>query len=226
MKNSIPQLTSRLLAPFEPGDWDATARAFADADGVALEQHWLAQRQSNFRDCDVRAGFTENALWIYAQLEDDDIFSEATEFNQLLCELGDCFEIFLRPAQDEVYYEFHVSPENQVLQLRWPDAQTINNTGDDLSPFLMQPRRLQSHTKIDRDARNWRVLAGLTWEMLGAHPNQTGTPWKFSFGRYDYARNRENPVLSSSSPHQQPNFHRQYEWGQLQFERTRAELCL
>lgn len=222
---SLPQLKLSLLPAFDAENWDSVARAFADSDGVALGQHWLTEREPNFRDGTVRAGFTRDGLWVYAQLDDDDIFNAATGFNQEIWALGDCFEIFLRPAGDEVYYEFHISPENQVLQLRWPDAQAIDNTGGDLSPFLMQPRRLQSSTQINRDAHNWRVLVGMSWEFLGAQPSAPDESWGFSFGRYDTTHNQD-PVLSSSSPHQKPNFHHQPEWGHLQFECAPPELSL
>ncbi len=221
-----PQLDLRLLPPFEASDWDAVTDAFAHADEVTLGQHWLAQRDPNFRAGHVRAGWIECALWVYAHLDDDDIFNAATEFNQLLCESGDCFEIFLRPAGGSVYYEFHISPENQVLQLRWPDAQAIGSSGGDLRPFLMRSRRLNSQTQINREERNWRVLVGLDWDFLGAHPQTTGASWDFSFGRYDTTRGQKHPVLSSSSPHQRPDFHRQQEWGQLQFEPAHSELIL
>ncbi len=215
-----PRLNLRLLPPFDPENWGDVARAFEGADGVALGQHWLGQCEPNFRGGFVRAGFTEDALWVYAHLDDDDIFNAATDFNQLLCASGDCFEIFLRPAGGEVYYEFHISPENQVLQLRWPDAQAFHNSGGDLAPFLIQPRRLRSATHVNRDAGNWRVLAGLTWELLNARPHPKDVAWNFSFGRYDSTRGQKTPVLSSSSSHQEPCFHRQHEWGELQFERA------
>jgi hypothetical protein len=41
--------------------------------------------------------------------------------------------------------------------------------------------------------------------------------WLFSFSRYDYTRGRGEPVISSTSPHAAPAFHRQQEWGRLRF---------
>lgn len=217
MPVSPPHIKLDLLPPFDAGDWAATARAFAAADEVELGQHWLAQLEPNFRPASVRAGYTKDALWVYAHLDDDDIFNAATDFNQNIWELGDCFEIFLRPAGDSVYYEFHISPENRILQLRWPDKRAVYHTGGDISPFLMWNSRLHSQTQINREENYWRVLVGLSWEFLGAHPQTTDAPWAFSFGRYDASCDQKT-VLSSSSPHPTVSFHRQQEWGELRFE--------
>jgi hypothetical protein len=44
-----------------------------------------------------------------------------------------------------------------------------------------------------------------------------GTDWLFSFSRYDCTRGLAVPVISSTSPHAAPSFHRQQEWGTLRF---------
>jgi hypothetical protein len=41
--------------------------------------------------------------------------------------------------------------------------------------------------------------------------------WRFSFSRYDYIRGRREPMISSTSPHARPGFHRREEWGTLIF---------
>jgi hypothetical protein len=41
--------------------------------------------------------------------------------------------------------------------------------------------------------------------------------WRFSFSRYDYIRGRQEPILSSTSPHAWPDFHQREEWGTLIF---------
>ena len=45
-----------------------------------------------------------------------------------------------------------------------------------------------------------------------------GDRWKFSFSRYDYTRGHGAPVISSTSPHAQPGFHRLHEFGELRFQ--------
>jgi hypothetical protein len=40
---------------------------------------------------------------------------------------------------------------------------------------------------------------------------------RIRFSRYDYTRGMGEPVLSSTSPHRRLDFHRQHEWGTLDF---------
>jgi hypothetical protein len=44
-----------------------------------------------------------------------------------------------------------------------------------------------------------------------------GSEWRFSFSRYDYTRGTDAPVISSTSPHAEPSFHRLQEWGMIRF---------
>ena len=43
--------------------------------------------------------------------------------------------------------------------------------------------------------------------------------WLFSFARYDYTRDENGPILSSSSPHAKLGFHRQQEWERIRFDK-------
>ncbi|HHY86694.1 MAG TPA: hypothetical protein GYA07_14345 [Verrucomicrobia bacterium] len=52
----------------------------------------------------------------------------------------------------------------------------------------------------------------------GATVLAAGARWQFSFGRYDHTQDGMGAVVSSTSPHAEPDFHRQQEWGLLEFE--------
>ncbi|HOP97580.1 MAG TPA: hypothetical protein PLH97_12370 [Verrucomicrobiota bacterium] len=54
--------------------------------------------------------------------------------------------------------------------------------------------------------------------MPGATVLAAGARWQFSFGRYDHTQDGMGAVVSSTSPHAEPDFHRQQEWGLLEFE--------
>lgn len=215
-----PRLSCRALPEFEPRDWASVERALVEAPCLALAQHWRAEPERDFRGASVRAGWRNETLWIWAEMSDADIWNDATGFNQPLHLRGDVFEIFLRPSGGERYFEFHVAPHNQKLQLCWPDAQSLTKARASvdeetaIEPFLMRSEILQSWTHIERD--KWGVLAALGWRDLGVEAPQSGEIWSFSFGRYDATRGKA-PVLSSTSPHTLPDFHRQSEWGDLVF---------
>jgi hypothetical protein len=64
----------------------------------------------------------------------------------------------------------------------------------------------------------WHVYAEIPAILVcGAAKLPADKPWRFSFSRYDYTQGRPEPVISSSSPHAQPDFHRREEWGTLSF---------
>lgn len=198
-------------------DWSDTAKAFADSPSLHLRQAWLPSPEPDFSAGQVFLGATEDALLIYAVLKDRDIFNDERELNALSFLCGDVFEIFLRAVGRRAYFEFHISPHNQKLQLCWPSAQTFRSAQlDDLECFKLREPVLRSRTLIERD--HWRVFAEIPFPLVaGFGKVRATTRWKGSFSRYDYSRTRNKPVLSSTSPHKKCDFHRQDEWGELVF---------
>lgn len=215
-----PRLTCRPLTDFVADDWNSVKKAFAHAESCQLHQAWRDAPESEFEPAQVRVGWRDNALWVYAELSDCDIFNDATHLNDRTYELGDLFEILVRPEGQDDYFEFHVTPENQKLQLHWPDAQAVwkfDDRHESLKPYLVSEVLLHSQTQVQRENNFWRVLASVPARISHSRRIQTGDIWNFSFSRYDCTRGRSEPVLSSCSPHAQPRFHRQQEWGQLSF---------
>ena len=217
-----PSMLCRNQPKFDPSDWSSVAAAFAAADACAMQQAWLAEPLAGFRPASVRVGHDDVALWIFANLRDDDPFNPETRFNAPAFTRGDAFEIFLRPQDQEAYCEFHVTPENQIFQLRIPSAAafaTIKMKSQEENPCLIPTPVFDHWTRVDRAGGCWEVLARIPFKSVaesGAAP--AGTRWLFSFCRYDYTRGNPTPVLASTSPHPVCNFHRQTEWGTLTME--------
>jgi hypothetical protein len=215
----------RPLPEFDATDWNAIADAFTNADSCELQQAWLEKPEADFAPAQVRVGRRENELLVYAELTDFDIFNDAQFLNDATYAKGDIFEIFVRPENQNDYFEFHVTPENQNIQLHWPDDKTIwtrVDTQESLSPYFVAEKMIHSQTQIRREQNLWRVLARVPASVAhtGSTPNvrlSDGDVWAFSFSRYDCTRGRELPVWSASSPHPEPKFHRQQEWGRLLF---------
>ena len=127
------------MPEFDKTSLEAVNEAFRDAASVELGQSWLSNRETKFRPGKVRIGWRDESLLVMAELDDDHIFSRASALNQKTWEMGDAFEIFLRPVQQSAYLEFHVTPNNHRLQLRFPDAQAVRDaqlSGDFASFFL------------------------------------------------------------------------------------------
>ncbi|MEY4385660.1 MAG: hypothetical protein RLY20_943 [Verrucomicrobiota bacterium] len=217
-----PRLECKPVSPFNSMDHVAVRAAFQAAAHCELQQAWQDAPSSNFAPAVVRVGWRHNVLWVYAELTDADIFTQASGLNQRLWELGDSFEIFLRPEAQQEYFELQVSPNNQHLQLRYVNTAALNRarkTGD-LAEALIPGDAFRSRVWIEDQCSRWSVLAEIpAYLICGSSDALAGSVWRYSFSRYDYTRGEHEPAISSSSPHAEANFHRQEEWGQLEFKR-------
>ncbi len=220
---NLPLIHCPYLNLPDAADWSTIAVAFNGRPSLPLRQAWLAAPEPDFSPGKVWLGWRDDVLLVYAVLEDRDIYNDEREFNVPSFLRGDVFEIFLRPVGQEAYYEFHISPHNQKLQVRWPSAAAVcafrQDPGENLAGLeqykVWQPE-IQARTSIERS--RWRVFAEIPMPLVGASGRgRAAVRWKVSFSRYDYSRNRTEPVLSSTSPHTKCDFHRQDEWGELTF---------
>ncbi len=188
-----------------------------------LTQSWLAEQSPAFRPGTVSAGWTRTHLYIYAELEDDDIYNTADALNQPVGQLGDIFEILLRASGGERYFEFQVTPHRQFLQLRYPSAQSIADFRQSGGPiekliadFAIPTPILETETHIDPAQKRWTVLVKIpASEIVGPWGFRESDTLHASFCRYDRTRGSDTPVLSSTSPYPACDFHRQQEWGTL-----------
>jgi LmbE family N-acetylglucosaminyl deacetylase len=213
------------LPPFAANDLDSVRLAFEEAVPISAQQSWRRKQEAHFAPMVVRIGWRGDALLVLAELTDADIFTNATKDNQRLWELGDAFEIFLRPAEQEAYVEFQVAPNNRRLQLRYPNAEAMalaRKTGA-TNRFVIRRQAFHSTTWVCAAEKKWFVLATIPARSVGENAGVLpGAEWLFSFSRYDYTRERSEPVISSTSPHAKADFHRQPEWGVMRFEDSRA----
>jgi hypothetical protein len=216
-----PDLLCEWLGPFDRADLASVRRAFQSATPVSFRQAWLVEEAAGFSPAVVRLGWRDNALLVFAELTDADIFSDVTGLNQRTWELGDVFEMFVGTAERERYVEFHVTPNNQRLQLRYPDAgaaKWARATGKS-GEFLVPGQAFHSRTWIEAGMGQWRVYAEIpAGAVCGSEESIEGRQWRFSFGRYDYTRGVKEPVISCTSPLTAPDFHRRHEWRVMTFK--------
>lgn len=182
--------------------------AFAKAPSIALRQSWLPDPEQDFLCAEVRVGRITDHVLILATIPDSDIFTRSTEPNQRTWELGDVFEIFLKPDNETFYREFHVTPANTRTQMAF--------SAEGNSPKILPDGIFQSRVWIAPG--RWFVLASIPCVTITNRFNiEAGERWRFSFCRYDAFRNGKKPILSSTSPHPVPKFHRPDEWGVMAF---------
>ena len=208
------------LPSLETWNWDEVDAALADAPTLFLGQAWLPSPQETFRQGIVHLGWRETRLIVAASLDDDIIFTQATADNQRLWELGDVFEIFLRDAEREGYLELHIAPGDKRLQLQFPSRQTVIDLRSGLGrleDFIVKESLFDFRTR--KAAGRWKLIALIPASSLGLKvASLKGRTVFASFSRYDYGSDGGPAVLSSTSPHAKPDFHRQGDW-------TRLVLC-
>lgn len=200
-------------------DLASVRQAFRFAAACPFQQAWLTANEVRFSPGAVRVGWRENSLLVFAELMDADIFNGATGHHQPLWELGDVFEMFFKSVDQESYVEFQVAPNNQRLQLHYPDARAVEwlRQQRSLDEVLVRTEAFDSRTWVEKD--RWHIYAEIPAHVIcGAATPIEDTQWQFSFGRYDYTRGVAEPVMSSTSPHAKADFHRQHEWGVLTFD--------
>ena len=216
-----PQIVCPEIPACDPTDLDDVQRAFAGVADCRLQQSWLAKPEREFEPATVRAGWRNEFLVLLAELKDADIFTHARHPNERLWELGDTLEIFLRPLGQDAYSEFHVAPNNLRAQLRFADAAALElaRSRDSFDDVLVQGDHFSSRTWVQADLGYWYALLEIPLRTVCGQPRSLdNSEWLFSFCRCDYTRGRSAPVLSSTSGHARPDFHRQEEWGTLRFE--------
>jgi hypothetical protein len=216
-----PRILCEPLPTFDDSRLETVRSAFRDLRPCLFQQAWLVEEESAFSPATVRVGCRGSSLLIFATLADADIFNGATELNQRTWELGDTLEIFLRSFAHQRYVELHVTPDNQHLQMCFPDSRALERarkTGN-FDPFLVPGEAFRSRTWIDESDGCWNVFAEIPASTVCGRDERIGSAaWHFSFGRYDYTRGVKEPVVSSTSPHARPDFHRQQEWGVMTFK--------
>lgn len=179
-------------------------------DGIVWEfgQHWNAQAEAEFAPGRVSLGRRDSDLLVFADLEDRHVMADEFPLNHPAFLTCDAFEIFLGSMADTFYHEFHITPSNSLLQLRFDTA----GTRRDLKDHAVEAPLFSSRTWST--GNGWRVLARIPLVPL---TGSIDAPLRLSFGRYDHTPGLASPVLSSTSPHKITNFHRLEEWRTVNF---------
>jgi len=209
-----------LLTDFDIRDRDSIRTAFANVPALQMGQAWHEVPEEKFLPARVRVGWQRDRFLVFGELTDNKLFTRATEDNQLLCSLGDVFEIFLRDSEGERYAEFHVAPNGKRLQLVWPDSDTIQRISNKEISLddLKTDEPIFEFSQWSED-ETWYIAASASSSIfLPFGTPLGGRKWRASFSRYDYSSAEEPPVLSSTSPHTgKVSFHRQLDWSELNF---------
>src|ERR1700744_2424753 len=152
--SSQSQILCRELPAFNASNRYAIRAAFQNSEPCVLRQAWLPKQEIEFTPGIVRMGWRENSLLFFAEFIDADIFTNATDHHQRFWELGDTFEIFLRPAEQESYAELHVTPNNLRLHLNFINAAAAERARktNSLESVLVRQKQFDSKTWVEPEA--------------------------------------------------------------------------
>lgn len=206
-----------------PGNWDDLDSLFTKAARLELKEPPGAEPRTDFRPGEVRFGWNDSGLVVRALLHDDHPCTQAEKDNDHIWALGDAFELFLRDLSKESYVELHVAPNARTLQIRFPDREAIQRmrAGEsNLENHKLAPGAFTVATRAREDLPGWEVVAIVPVETVAEEKKSLpGSEWLVSFSRYDAVPSGDkDPILSSTSPHEVVNFHRQEEWRRIRFE--------
>lgn len=200
----------------ESAGWEEIESAFSEAPALPFAQHWRSELEPRFRAGTVRLGWQGDRFLVFADLNDDHVTTRAIRRNEMLYTLGDVFEIFTGVKGNAAYIEYHFSPNDLILQLAFPAADSIRS-GAGIETFLKIEN--ESAYKVRNVPGGWQIFAVISKNCLpGADGSLRGQEWDVNFGRYDYGEEGTPPVLSSTSPLTVAGFHRRDEWRSIRFE--------
>jgi len=184
---------------------------------LALKQAWLEEHEPDFMPALTRIYENTEGLVVLAVIRDRSIYNSADRLNQKTWTTGDVFEIFFE-VSEELYYEFHVTPENQNLLLRWDPAhfkKVRRGEAKFESALIDDPSFIQSKATINTDDNYWTVYALIPYQALDSNAVATNPNWRFSFARYDMTVGEDHPVLSATPDYPEANFHDRERWHPL-----------
>jgi len=189
-----------------PREW---LQRLAASTPLHLVQAWRDEPEPAFRPATCRLGRDAEQLLILADLEDADIVTIDPHHNERAFQNADAVEFFIKPEGQDAYFEFHVTPNNARLHLRFDFLDPADP--ETRQERLLEPDCCHSRTWPDPAAGRWLALLILPLATLAEDPTSL-TTCRFSCSRYDHSSDGSPPVLSSTSPHQEVDFHRQHEW--------------
>lgn len=182
---------------------------------LVFSQTWLpAGPEPGFQDSSACVTWEPSGLTFGIEMMGAGATNRARQLNEPTWELGDVAEVFIGVRERPDYFEFHVTPENQRLQLHFPaDGVARLRAGQaKLSEFAFDRPGVESRTQ--RNVGSWSVSLKISPAVLGLAEFQAGQVFDIALCRYDYG-GKAAPVFSSTAQLTAPNFHRRHEWQQL-----------
>ena len=183
-------------------------------------QSWLPGAPAAKAGTVARLLWDREALYFYAEMEDQDLVSNVRQHDGPLWE-NDVFEIFLKPSEKHAgYFEFEVNPAGAVFDAffpsgdGWRDPNQVEKGAFHVSAWVTLQGTLNSPK--DRDA-GWSVEGRIPWTDFlpaGGRP-APGETWRTNLARGN--GEGAGSELSATAPLTKLSFHRTAEYTPIRF---------
>ncbi len=193
----------------------------AQGTPFTYQQHWLPQQEKDFRPAHSFVSWSPHGFHIHASLTNLNPQNRAVKDHEMLCELGDVFEVFLQDTRSERYFEIHISPENKKLVLEFPQIGFVRTPEfqTQWEKNVVHESNIIHRTRLLKEQNKWEVDLFVPFLLLTTEgAPKVGDLWKISMGRYDCSILEAPPVISSTSRHAICDFHRVDEWDLIQLQ--------
>lgn len=191
--------------------------ASVNAQWQPLLQHWLPALHPDFQPGWSRITWNKDFLVYDIVLTRINAKNSARRMNEYTYDLGDVCEVFVEAEGSDRYLELHITPENQRLQLHWPQGglDKLRAGQAKLEEFMVaSPDWVRTSTHVTPDY--WTTQAIIPTGILGlpSSPLSTRTALTTAVCSYDYTA-KTKPTHSSTAFFKALSFHRRPEWHNL-----------
>jgi hypothetical protein len=166
---------------------------------------------------EVRFAWNEQGLYVRAMLEDSHVIATDRRDEQLHFQTGDVFELFVKPLDDDYYWEMYATPFGNRATLFFPRQRE----GMTVADFLNRHAYHGLDVSAGITATGWVAHMSVPARQLTALGATWGaeTPWTVLCGRYNYNNEAlDDPELSMLPPVSATNYHLTAEYALLNFE--------
>ncbi len=159
----------------------------------------------------VRLLWNREALYVGVDMEDSDVFNDGTQDQTHLYNMGDTIEIFIKPENENYYWELYGTPNRLRSVFFYPSrghlfVPSVMRCSVDISIDVWVDGTLNDWRKRDR---GWNLLMKIPASML----EQYGCPftnegrWTIFVARQNYSAYLPLKELSSCPALPKPDFH-------------------
>ncbi|HPN84671.1 MAG TPA: hypothetical protein PK821_04965 [Victivallales bacterium] len=222
------KIIEKLISSFRSGKADSAIPQSYDCKKFLNWQEINCPPLYFYKNWDAKKLPTENGasflfhdgenITMMSVMEDSDVYSDAQPINDRTWEKGDILEFFIRPPEQERYYELHVAPNLASLQISIPKCEDLLAKKYKLADlFFDMDAELGAGIISTENFKGWWGLISVPAKNINIDLNKTHSA-TFTVCRYNYWRKVETPECSSSAPLTQNRFHSPHQWQTLIFK--------